>query len=58
MADLIVIVIWHAHALDIPFSIGYRRERLGELERESYALDHAHTIPDSFFADTENHNTG
>ena len=24
MADLIVVVFWHAHALDIPFPIGYR----------------------------------
>ena len=32
MADLIVVVFWHAHALDIPFPIGYRREHLGELE--------------------------
>ena len=32
-ADLIVIVFWHSHALDIPFPIGYRREHSGELER-------------------------
>ena len=57
MTHLIVIVFWHAHALNIPFPVGYRREHLGELE-QSYVLDYAHTILDSFFADTENHNTG
>ena len=54
MADLIVIVFWHAHALDIPFPIVYRREHLGELgESKVTFLDYAHTILDCFFADTK-----
>ena len=52
MADLIVIVFWHSHALDIPFPIGYRSEHSGELERAELRLRlYAHTIADSFFAD-------
>ena len=53
MVDLIVIVFWHAHALNMPFPIGYRREsNISENWREqSYVLAYAHTIVDSFFAD-------
>ena len=51
MTNLTVIVFWHAHSLDIPFPIGYRREHLGEWKEQSYVLDYAHTIADSFFAD-------
>ena len=43
MTHLIVIVFWYAHALNIPFPIGYSREHLGELE-QSYVLDYAHAI--------------
>ena len=54
MADLIVIVFWQAHSLDIPFPIGYKEENISENWREqSYVLDYSHTIPDSFFADTK-----
>ena len=38
MADFIVIVFSHAHALDIPFPIGYRREHLGELRESKVAF--------------------
>ena len=60
MADLIVIVFWHAHALDIPFPIGYnRREHLGELERAELRLDYAHVhYMRIAFRRQENHNTG
>ena len=48
MADLIVVVFWHAHALDIPFPIGYRKEHLGE----SFFADTKTIIPDKASTDT------
>ena len=54
MADLIFIVFWHPYALGIlSVPLGYRKNISENWREQSCVLDYAHTLPDSFFADTK-----